>query len=146
MRFKPAAIFILSILLLSGCAVTTPTSTSETKDAPTERVLAFQTQPPQEFAKLVVTRDQGFGGSACYFALWINGTLAARLGTSERAHFFVSPGDHILRTGRDPMGGGLCGFMVNNWTQRETVIRSNETKYFRFLINDGVTDIQRTDP
>jgi hypothetical protein len=58
----------------------------------------------------------------------------------------VNAGDVLLRVGRDPQGKGLCAFGKGEWTQRETVLRPDETKYFRLSIDaNGKTDIQRGD-
>jgi len=134
------------LLLLVGCA-TTPTPMSESKEAPPDRVLAFQTRPAADAATLIVIRDSGLLGGGCYSALSIDGTLDARLDPSERARFFLLPGEHVLSHGRDPQGQGLCGMQVVPPTMRETTFRPNETKYFRLTIEPGGhIDVQRTDP
>jgi hypothetical protein len=92
----------------------------------------------------VITRDQGFIASACYLAVAIDGAVAARLDIGETARFYVKHGEILLRVGRDPQGKGQCGFGQDEWTQRETVVRQGETKYFRLSIDaNGKTDIQR---
>lgn len=132
-------------LLLSGCA-TTPLPSSQATPAPAERVLAFQEKSPANNASLVLTRDEGFLGSGCYYALWINGKLSARFATGETAVFFIEPGEHVLRAGRDPQGQGLCGVDSDNWTQRETILRANERKFFRLSLDqNGKLDVQRSE-
>ena len=141
--------FVVTLFLLTGlvgCA-TTPLPASEAKAAPPARLLAFQTKTPGPSGTLVVTRDTGFSGGGCYYSLMINGTLAARLDVGERSTFHVAPGEILFRTGRDPEGKALCSIGQDDWTQRETLIRESETKYFRLLIDvNGKTDIQRSDP
>ena len=136
-----------AVLLLSGCmTTTTPLRASEAKAAPTTRLLAYQTKSPSASGTLVVTRDTGFMGGGCFYAVWINGILSARLDVGERSEFYVQPGDILFRTGRDPAGIGLCNLGQDNWTQRESQIRENETKYFRLLLDaNGKSDIQRAD-
>src|SRR5262249_32126228 len=68
---------------------------SDARQAPSERVLAFQTASPEN-GTLVVIRDGGPVGSGCYFAFYINRTLATRLDVGERARFFVEPGGVLL--------------------------------------------------
>jgi len=137
---------IALVCALAGCN-TVPVSFSNATPAPADRVLAFQTPPRGPSGTIVVTRDRGFNGSPCYYALFINGTLAARLATSETATFYVPPGDLLLRSGRDPQGRGLCGTFKNEWTERETILKDGEKKYFRLSIaSNGKTDIERTDP
>jgi hypothetical protein len=139
------ALVIASIVLV-GCA-TTPVAPSAATQVPGDRLLAFQERTADATAVLVITRDAGFPGSACYFAVTLNGTLAARLDTGETARFYMTPGEIRMRVGRDPMGRGLCGLGLDaQWTQRETVVRQEETKHFRLLIDaNGKTDIQRSD-
>lgn len=137
---------LLLALVLAGCN-SVPVSLNNATHAPADRVLAFQTPPHGPSGTIVVTRDKGFNGSGCYYALSINGTLAARLAPSETATFYLSPGDLLLRSGRDPEGRGLCGTFKNERTERETILKDGEKKYFRLSIDsNGKTDIERTDP
>lgn len=137
---------LLLVLLLGGCA-TTPVSMSAAKQASADRVLAFQMKGGDKTATLTVIRDAGLKGSACYFAVYINQVLAARLDVAEFARFYVEPGEILLRVGRDPQGGGLCSsFQDYYWTQRETFLKPGEQKSFRMLFDlTGKMDIQRTD-
>ena len=136
----------LVLMGLFGCN-TTPTSPSETQPAAPDRVLSFQERSAANAATIVVTRDQGFTlGGGCFYALFINGTLAARFEPGETASFYVEPGEILLRVGRDPYGRGLCAVQQDEWTQRETLMRAGETKHFRLLITtNGKADIQRAE-
>jgi hypothetical protein len=137
---------VAALLVLAGCA-STPVSPSNAKQIPSERLLAFQEMTPERTATLVVTRDQGIVGGGCYYSFVLNGMHAARFGVGESARFHVSPGELLLRAGRDLMGRGLCGTGKEHWTQRETVLRPGETKTFRLSIDaNGEADIQRADP
>jgi hypothetical protein len=137
---------LLLTLVLAGCN-SVPVSLNNATPAPAGRILAFQTPPRGPSGTIVVTRDKGFNGSPCYYALFINGMLAARLATSETATFYMPPGDLLLRSGRDPEGRGLCGTFKNEWTERETILKDGEKKYFRLSIDsNGKTDIERTAP
>lgn len=142
---KKCCLSIAFGLVLTGCA-TTPVPAISAKEAPAERVLAFQSKPEGPSGKLIVTRDKGLLGGGCFYALSINGTVAARLDVGETSAFFVSPGEVLLRAGRDPQGKALCALSQDEWTQRETLIRNNETKYYRLSIDmNGKTDIQRSE-
>jgi hypothetical protein len=144
MRRTLVAISIL--LLLAGCA-TTPTPIGEAKQAPQGRLLAYQEKNVNTTGTLVITRDAGFVGGGCYYGVSINGIFAARLDVGETSRFFLIPGEILLRAGRDPQGIGLCGAGKDEWTQRETILRQHETKFFRLSIDAfGKTDIQRADP
>lgn len=138
--------FVFPIMFfLTGCA-STPIPVSSAAPTPSERLLAFQVPIQGPSGTLVITRDKGLVGSACYFGFFINEVLAARLSPSETARFQVAPGELVLRSGRDPQGRGLCS-PQDEWTQRETTLRENEIKHFRLSIDVmGKTDIQRAEP
>lgn len=139
-------IVIVLGLLIGGCS-TTPQALSEAKKAPSNRLYSHQQKPNADAGTIVVTRDAGVLGSACYSYLAINGEMSARLDVGETAAFYVPPGETLLKVGRDPMGKGLCGLESKAWTQRETTIRPHETKYFRLTTDtNGKSDIQRTEP
>lgn len=134
---------VLSVLC--GCA-TTPVSINDAKQIPAERLVAFQTQDANKTAILTIIRDEGFIGSGCYYGLWINQTLAARVDVAESAKFYVEPGEILLRIGRDPQGKGLCAINQDNWTQRETIIKPGDRKTFRMSIDvNGKLDISRSE-
>ena len=144
---KRISLLLLLMLCANGCA-TAPISISEAKQAPPDRVLAFQTSTSDKTATLTVIRDEGLIGSGCYYAVSINGILAARLDLSELARFYIEPGEILMRYGRDPQGQGLCGPLegMDNWTQRETFLKPREKKSFRLTIDaNGKKDIQRLD-
>ena len=128
---------------LLGCA-TTPAPVGATRETPVERLIAFQAKPVGPSGLLIVTRDSGFIGSGCFYSVLINGTAAARLDTGEKASFYIPAGEVLVRAGRDPQGKALCSLGQSDWTQRETVLRANETKHFRLTIDaNGRTDMQR---
>jgi hypothetical protein len=138
-------ICVAGAFIFAGCA-TTPIPSAQATPVPSERVLAFQNKSDSLNGALILTRDVGFHGGGCFNAFWINGTLAARFGAGETATFFVEPGEHVLRVGRDPLGKGLCGTDSDRWTQRETTFRNNERKFFRLMLNpSGIIDIQRSE-
>jgi len=74
---------------------------------PAERLLAYQDKKAG-YLPLIVTRDEGYLGSACYIGLEVNGTLAARLDLSETATFYAPPGELTLSAVGDSAGSGLC--------------------------------------
>jgi hypothetical protein len=136
---------LLLMFYVNGCA-TAPIAISEAKQSPPDRVLAFQTPTSDKTATLTMIRDEGFIGGGCYYAVSINGILAARLDPAEFVRFYMEPGEILIRYGRDPQGQGLCVPFegLDNWTQRETFLKSGEKKSFRLTIDmNGKTDIQR---
>ena len=133
------------VIYIYGCA-TVPVAPTSADPVPADRLLAFQEKKANDTAIIIATRDEGLLGSGCFYALAINGVLAARFDTGETAKFFVEPGEIRLRIGRDPQGRGLCAAGQEYWTQRETILRDREIKYFRLLIDaSGRTDIQRSE-
>lgn len=146
MLIKMKVIFLLPVaaVLITGCA-TTAVPSSQAKKVSTDRIYAYQSASVATTSSLVVTRDEGFLGGGCFYGLWINDILSARLDVAETALFHLEPGEYVLRSGRDPEGKGLCGIDSDNWTQRETLLKTGERKYFRLSIDvNGKTDIQRS--
>jgi hypothetical protein len=145
MRIAFSLTILSALLIFSGCA-TTPIPAASAKETPPARVLAFQNKPNGPFGTLVITRDVGYLGGGCYNSVTLNGTLAARMDVGEKSTFTVPPGEILMRVGRDPEGKALCGTSQDEWTQRETSIKADETKYFRLSIDaNGKADIQRSE-
>lgn len=136
-------------LLLTGCASpTTPPSPSELRPAAADRIYPLRSTSSHvtSLGRLVVVRDVGFGGSGCFYAVSVDGQLAARLDVGERVELAVPVGERVLRAHRDPMGRGLCGLQSNNWSQLETVVIEGKVKTFRLTLHtDGVPLLQRGD-
>ena len=145
MKLFLKATLVFLLFIVCGCA-TTPVRHSDAIKAPPDRVLSYQDVNAKTTSAIVITRDEGYLGSGCYYAVFINSILSARLNPGETAKFSLEPGEIILKVGRDPLGNGLCGVGQDEWTQRETILRAHETKYFRLTIDtNGKTDIQRAD-
>jgi hypothetical protein len=142
---KARYILLVLTLMLGGCA-TTPVAVKDAKPISADRLLAYQTGSADKTATLTVIRDEGSIGSACYYGFWINKQLAARVDVAEVAKFYVEPGELLLRIGRDPQGNGLCGVDLENWTQRETIMKAGMNKTFRMTIDaNGKLDLMRAD-
>jgi len=142
---KALLMSLMSAVVVTACA-NTPTPISKAVPAPSDRVMAYQGPVAQPAGTIVVTRDSGHAaGAACLFAVWINGTLAARLDIGETSRFSVPAGDVLFRVQRDPMGKGLCAVGDSDWTQRETTLHPGEIKYFRLVVDSARPDIQRAD-
>ena len=99
---------LTAVLALTGCIMPTKQpASSEIRQAPSERILAFQ-NASESTGELVITRDIGLIGGACSLGVLIDGTLAAKIDTGERASFHLTPGMHLIApTWID--GRGLCG-------------------------------------
>lgn len=120
--------------LLAGCmtTITTPTPQNAARPVPPERVL-LRTQGD---ARIVIVRDSGYVGSACYLALYVNGSLAARIDPGESVSFSIAPGEVLLSVGYDPQGQGLCQLnVVQRPVHRtvESVVQAGQQKVFRIF-------------
>lgn len=122
-----------ALLALAGCA-TKPISMAEAVPVPMVRLLAFQSQVPGSQGTIITIRDAGFTGGGCNMAVYIDGTLSARIGAGEMASFNVAAGDHIIGTG--PTGRGTCNLAADR-LRRETPVSlaHGQTKRFRISIN-----------
>jgi hypothetical protein len=137
-------IFMVAITQIVACS-TTPVKLSDARVVPAARSFAFQ-DASISTSSITVTRDAGHTGSACYLSFTINGTHAARFDVAETAKFYIPSGEILLRVGWDLQGKGLCEFLKNDWTQRESILKVNENKQFRLSIDpNGKLDVQRTD-
>jgi hypothetical protein len=131
-------------LLLPGCAVTPafipsatqPTPPENVRQAPNERLLAFQQPREGAYAIAVVTRDIGLFGAACHYAVVINGSLAARLNSGETSHFYLMPGEVRMKATPDPDATGLCSIgQGEDGPELRVDLRANETRHFRLQLD-----------
>lgn len=122
------------VAALTGC-ITKPPRPDQVRTPPADRLLAYQ-NPTDGDATVIITRDAGYSGSACYIAFFVDGKVAAKLASAERATFHLSTGDHVL--GAWNTGSGLCGYREGE-DRREVAVslKPGETRRFRILIGDG---------
>lgn len=114
---------------LAGCS-TAPITVERAKSVPQERIYFVGEEGQQSSSTLVVVRDRGATGSACFINLWINGKIAAQFDPEEKAVFKILPGGHIL--GTQIQKTGLCG-IGQGLIEREVVIAPGEVKYYRIF-------------
>jgi hypothetical protein len=103
MRFL---IGVLALGLLAGCA-SSAIPVSQAEPVPSDELYAFQAKPSGESGKLTVVRDSGMVGSGCDIVVYIDGRKAAKVGTGQRASFYLPPGSPSIGAGL--AGSGLCG-------------------------------------
>ncbi|MDO9094461.1 MAG: hypothetical protein Q8R98_03670 [Rubrivivax sp.] len=145
---KGALIAALSVVaVLAGCASvqTEEVNKDRAMRVPPERVLAAE--PPDANASIIVVRDWAMPAASCYWGLYVDGQLAARIGNIERVDLRVKAGEVKISTARDPMGKGLCGNVLGaQEIQRSTTIEAGATKVFRLMmLGTGGLDIVRAD-
>ncbi|MDH0745300.1 hypothetical protein N5D61_02940 [Pseudomonas sp. GD03842] len=116
----------LAVALLAGCS-SNPISLRDAKQAPADKVFAFQSAPVGAAGKITVLRDGGVNGSACDFVVYVDGKKSAELGSGEKASFLVSAGTHNVGAGVS--GVGLCSgqairtFAVNVTSSNDSTVR-----------------------
>jgi hypothetical protein len=95
----------LAVALLAGCA-STAIPVNQADPVPADELYAYQTKPKGDSGKLTVVRDAGMVGSGCDIVVYIDGRRAAKIGTSQRASFFLPAGTANIGAGL--AGSGLC--------------------------------------
>jgi hypothetical protein len=95
----------LAVALLAGCS-SNPISVNDAVQAPRDEIYAFQTKLAGPSAKLTLVRDGGVNASGCDFVIYIDGRKAGKLGSGEKASFYVAPGP--INIGAGVSGSGLC--------------------------------------
>ncbi len=98
-----------SLAMLAGCA-TTAIETSKASPVAPDRVFGGEvlTGRPGK-ATLIVKRDTGFQGSACFLRIFLDAVPVADLDRGERVVLHLAPGDHLLGVSPTRIcGGGLA--------------------------------------
>lgn len=133
---KGIVVAVLSAAVAAACA-TKPIDTASARDTPAERVYAPELLvPAADRVELVVARDAGATGSACMFAVYLDGQLVSAINNSEKITLHVQPGRHILGTGLNPNGKGLCGFSIER-SRRETEVTAELGKPLKYRLATG---------
>ncbi|MNJ59041.1 hypothetical protein D3C77_547040 [compost metagenome] len=121
---------------LSACS-TSPVSVSDAR--PSSKVYAFQINPSGPYGSLTIVRDSGFVSSGCDMGIYINGQLAARLATKERATFKIPAGEVVVGAG--VIGSGLCSTAAQR-REREVNISAGQSKRYRvFTSSEADVDL-----
>lgn len=118
-RFR-RRILALAALCLTGCA-TSPVSTAEAEKVSASDQFAT---PFRNSALITVTRDSGFGGSACSSTVLMDGHEAGSLRTGQGLFLYVGAGEHIVGV-RTP---GICG---GGTSEASVTVNAGDEKGFR---------------
>ena len=105
MKLPIVALALVSLAMLTGCA-STAISVRDAKPVPADEVYAFQSKPAGESGKITVVRDSGAIGSGCDIVVYVDRRKAGKIGTSQRASFYLSPAN--INLGAGLAGSGLC--------------------------------------
>jgi len=135
MRLLIAATVIASTL--GGCAA--PPTADKANQTPSHRLLAYQAWEEGADSTITVLRQLGAIGPTCYFSVYIDGRLVARMDDNEIASFHVRPGSRLIGIGLDPQGSGICT-SGSNLPRREveTYLGKGEQRKFRFVTQSGL--------
>ncbi|MBP5118870.1 hypothetical protein HUS85_23785 [Pseudomonas protegens] len=95
----------VAVVMLAGCA-STAISVRDAEPVPTDEVYAFQSKPSGDSGQITVVRDSGAVGSGCDIVVYVDGHKAAKIGTGQRATFYLPSGS--LSLGAGLAGSGLC--------------------------------------
>lgn len=99
--------------------------------------MAFQQAREGATGIVVVTRDTGMFGIACYYAVVINGTLAARLKAGETSRYSLIPGAVRMKAAPDPEAKGLCSIgQGRDSAELRVNLGPNETMRYRLHIDN----------
>jgi hypothetical protein len=133
--------------LLSGCATVNsdPVPTAAAMNVPPERILAPTAEGAN--AQLVFVRDISMIAANCYWGLFVDGKLAARIGNMEKVALPVKAGEFAVSTARDPQGRGLCGGVLGSQEVVRTArVEPGETRVYRLMMMaSGGMEIVRAD-
>lgn len=113
---------LIFLLLMTGCS-TTQISTANANHIPSSEHFSYK-KPNQNTGKVLVKRDEGIMGMACDTKIYVNGQLAAHVGTGEKVYLHIPLGEAIL--GAEPEGicaGGLI--------ELETRVTKERVKAYR---------------
>jgi hypothetical protein len=112
------------LAMLAGCA-TTAVDTSEASPVPPDRLFGGEalTGRPGK-ASVIVKRDTGFQGSACFLRILVDATPAADLGRGEKVVLHLWPGSHVLSVSAK----GLCG---GKGAETKAALAAGQTATFR---------------
>ncbi|WP_438279934.1 hypothetical protein [Pseudomonas alabamensis] len=115
--------------VLASCAA--PPTLSEAIPAPANRLLALQFEDAGKDGIVSVVREGAAQAGHCFFGIYIDGKLVARLDNNEKASFYVKPGRRLIGVGSDPQGAGPCSGNSRYRREIATWIQSGEAQTFR---------------
>jgi hypothetical protein len=123
----PLAVLLAGIL--AGCASQSP---QESRVKPGELIANEWQRPTAGSGTLIITRDSGFGGSACPMFTYLDGKPFGSLWTSERITIYPGAGEHVAG-----VQFGKKGTLCDKDDAKSITIVSGETKRFRISFSDN---------
>ena len=112
-------LMLVAALSLCSCA-TKQLDTSTAPSVPSARVYVPELLVPSTGkVALTIARDTGFIGGGCIMAVYLDGRVVAGISHGEKVTLNIAPGRHILGSGPNPGGTGLCR-IGSDRSRRET--------------------------
>jgi hypothetical protein len=132
--FRRLALALGCLAMLAGCT-TTAVDSSKAASAPPDRVFGGEalTGRPGK-ATVIVTRDSGFQGAACFLRILVEATPVADLARGEKVVLHLSPGEHVLSVSTK----GLCGGKI---AETKATLAAGQTATFRVGFGFGFGDV-----
>lgn len=128
---KKNVVLLMALISIAGCT-TTPIPTNKAVDVPSGRVFnKTLLKDGADKGTVVVKRDSGHVGNACYSIVYMDGKEIAYLAPGEKFEFYPPLGDHIL--GAQPKG--MCG---GSASELSITVRHGEKHTFRVGYDSGV--------
>jgi len=119
----------LALIALAGCS-TSQVPADKALQVPADRVLAYSSKPMAPYGTIVVTRDTGLIGGACFVGILVDGKFSARIDTGEAVSLYVPVGEHLIGLAGDEHSGGVCGWGELR-KEQSTSISTGQVKRFR---------------
>ena len=134
---KTAFLIVALSILLTSCA-TKPIDVATARSTPDERIYdKTLVAPSNDKVELILARDAGYVGSGCMTVVYLNGKIVSAIDNNEKTTLYVQPGRHILGTGPNPDGVGLCkGFAQRLRREIEINAEIGKPLRYRFATND----------
>jgi hypothetical protein len=132
---------LLAVFTLTGCS-STPVTLDKALPVDNSHLYAFQEKTPDASASILITRDAAFVAGGCRLGFYINGEIAADFKVSQKASFYLVPGEYRLGSGPAKDAHGLCATGPPP-VESETRLTSGQVKRFRMFIDqDGNKDVR----
>ncbi|VVQ29751.1 hypothetical protein PS943_01480 [Pseudomonas fluorescens] len=119
----------LALIALAGCS-TSQVPIDKAQPVPADRILAYASKPAEPYGTIVVTRDTGLVGGACFVGVLVDGKFTARIDTGEIVSLYVPVGEHLIGLAGDKHSDGVCGWGELR-KEQSTNISTGQLKRFR---------------
>ncbi|WP_113391694.1 hypothetical protein [Escherichia coli] len=112
------------MLALVGCA-TKPVSNEQATPVPEKQIISTALLEKRDgTGEVIIKRDSGFFGSACFSRVYVDGKEVADLGTAQKVVVYPTIGDHVFSAWpKGVCGGGMSEQAGNVTTDRTLMYR-----------------------